>query len=184
MTQYHEIIIKGDEGKIRPFLRGYFAGAGISEGFYFGRDCSFHRHFLLELLKYKGEVVHLVYDTKLTSTVNAALRRVMNYEHEIKESRDVVRARFRFDFQTANKKVAGAIKRMLKRLPEGVELVDYEPEEIVHSDAKAVEGYAPLHPYEFKGKGQIEGDVGGVVTMHQRAIKNNCCRVEDIYIVT
>lgn len=184
MAKYRQIIIKGDEAKVRPFLRGYFAGAGIETGFYFGRDCAFHRHFLLELFKYKGDVVHLVHDVDLTKTVDKALTKVKNYEYEIKESRPVLSSRFRFDFETANHSMANRIKAELEALPEGVQLVDYKPEEIVHDDAGSVEGYAPLHPYEFKGKGMIDGDVGGVVEMRKRLLSNNCCRVEDIYIVT
>jgi hypothetical protein len=183
MTKYRQIIIKGDEAKVRPFLRGYFAGAGIEEGFFFGRDCSFHRHFLLELLKYKGEVVHLVHDVDLTEKVDEALSKVKNYEYEIKESRPVLSSRFRFDFQTANRSVAKTIKAALDELPEEVTLVEYKPEEVEHDRAGAVEGYAPLHPYEFKGKGMVDGDVAGVVAMRERLLQNNCCRVEDIYIV-
>jgi hypothetical protein len=184
MTKYHEIIIKGDEAKVRPFLRGYFAGVGVSEGFYFGRDCSFHRHFLIELLKYKGEVVHLVFDEKLKPTVDAAISQVKNYEFEVKESREVKRAVFHFDFETANREIGEKIKKALKRLPADTELIDFESQEDEHPDAKATEGYAPLHHYQLRGRGKVEGDVGGVVAMRKRFVKNTCFRVDDIYIVT
>ena len=89
------------------------------------------------------------------------------FEFEIKEESKIERAYFHFDFETPSREVAGAIKKIIAKLPAGVATMDYAPEEIVNPDAKGAEVYSPAHDFIFRGKGVLEGDVEGVIATTQ-----------------
>jgi hypothetical protein len=101
---------------------------------------------------------------------------------EIVDSRPVKKATFEFRFETANRKVAGSIKRLLGRHPSGVKLIDYEPSEEFDPEAKGAEGYAPMHEYTFKGKGTIVGEVEGVLKVYDKLQANEFIHCDEIDI--
>lgn len=184
-VKHYDFVIKGGEKELCAYLLGFLRGKGVKSGYLFTSCYPFQSHFLKELIQYHGEVVHLICRANLrTVIVNAIRQRPEGSDFEIVESRPVVNTTFDFKFSTANRTVAGAIKRLLGRHPAGVKLVDYEPEEVINPGAKGVEGYAPLHEYEFRGKGTIVGDVEGVLKVRQKLEGNefiNCDEIEIHY---
>jgi hypothetical protein len=183
-VKHYDFIIKGDEDKVAAYLTGYLRGKGVKSGFIFTSRHPFKSHLLKELLQYHGEVVHLICRAGLRSMIQAAVKQSPPDERwEIVQSRPVRRATFEFKFETANRKVAGAIKRLLGRHPAGVKLIDYEPKEQIIPDAKGSEGYAPLHEYTFEGKGTIVGDVEGVLKVHGKLHANEFIHSEEIDLV-
>ena len=101
MANWHELIIKGGDKEILAYLKGFFAGRGITEGFYFGEDEAFHLRHVREFIKYHGDVAHLICDTGLRSTVATAIRKASKeFDFEIKESRKITAVSFEFDFKT------------------------------------------------------------------------------------
>jgi len=181
MAVYHEIIIKGNYDAVRCYLRGFLAGRDVKSGYYFGGEWPFQLHFLRELIKFHGEVTHLLCTGSLKPTVVSAIKKADD-DFEVKETRKVTAVAFDFDFRTANRKVADTVKGALEKLPRGVKLVDYEPKEIVDPGAKGVEVYTPAHEYEFKGKGRIRGEVPGVLDMHKRLSDIESFRLDKIEI--
>jgi hypothetical protein len=158
-------------------------GKGIKSGYIFTAKHPFKSHFLKELIKYHGEVVHLICRSAIRPVIKAALNQApQEYELEFIDSRPVKKSTFEFRFETANRQVAGSIKRLLGRHPSGVKLVDYKPEEIFDPDAKGAEGYAPLHPYVFKGEGIIVGEVEGVLKVYDKLKSNEFINCEEIDI--
>lgn len=181
MASYYEIIIKGDSDVVDAYLRGFLAGRGIKSGFFFSREWPFHLEKIRERLKYRGGVEHVVCVSQLRQTIVGSIDN-SSVDIEVKETRKIKSCSFHFDFKTANRQTAGAIKRTLRNLPDGVELEDFDPAETVHPSGKGVEVYTPLHEYEFSGEGLIRGDVEGVLKMHKRMRENESYRSEDIDI--
>jgi hypothetical protein len=182
-VKHYDFIIKGGNDELCAYLQGFLRGKGIKSGYLFTSCHPFQSHFLKELVHYHGEVVHLICRANLRSVVAAAIRQSPEgSDFEIVESKPISRTTFHFKFNTANRSVAGAIKRLLGRHPAGVKLVDYEPEEAVYPDAKGAEGYAPLHEYTFRGKGTIVGDVEGVLKVRQKLEGNEFIHCDEIEI--
>jgi hypothetical protein len=183
-VKHYDFVVKGDEDIIRAYLNGYLRGKGVKSGYLFTSQRPFRSHHLRELIQYHGEVVHLVCRSSLRPIVRSAIsQRPTEHQWEIVESRAVKKATFEFKFHTANRQAAGAIKRILGRHPAGVKLVEYEPKESFNPDAKGSEGYAPLHEYEFEGKGTIVGDVESVLKVYDKLEANDFIHNEEIEIV-
>jgi len=181
MATYYEIIIKGNDDAVRSYLRGFLAGRDVTTGFYFTSDYPFHLPHLRELIKFHGEVVHLICKGSLRTTVVAALKKASE-GFEVKDTKKLTAVWFAFDYETANRDAAAEIRRALANLAGGVELVDHDSKETVDPGAKGVEVYTPTHEYELKGKGQIRGEVPGVLDMHKRLSDIETFRVDRIEI--
>jgi len=182
-VKHYDFIIKGDADKIRAYLEGFLRGKGVKSGYLFTEDLPFQSHFLKELIRFHGDVVHLVCRSNLRPLIRSAVAQSAGkFEFEIVESKQVANATFEFKFETANRSVAGAIKRLLGRHPAGVKLVDYEPKEAVNPEAKGPEGYAPLHEFTFRGKGTIVGDVEGVLKVYYKLSANEFIHCDEIEV--
>jgi hypothetical protein len=182
-VKHYDFIIKGDEDKLCAYLNGYLRGKGVKSGYIFTSRHPFKTHYLKEFIHYHGEVVHLVCRSSLRPIIRTAINQCpADHDWEIVESRPVKKAMFEFKFSTANRQAAGAIKRILGRHPAGVRLVEYEPKESFNPEAKGSEGYAPLHEYEFEGKGTIVGDVEGVLKVYDKLKANEFIHSDDIEI--
>jgi len=183
MPAQYELVVKGDRNAIRAYLEGYFVGKGIRQGYVFTEDSPYNFEAIKERIKFHGETQHLICDAALRGPIGTAIKRAPEeFKFEIAEIVKVTRGYFHFEFETANRQVAGSIKRIMSRLPSGVSLTDYAPEEIINPDAEVVEVYAPMHPYVYKGAGVVEGDVAGVHEMRRRMAQNNHINLDRIEI--
>lgn len=179
---YYEYIIKGDDQELCAYLDGFLRGKGVKTGFFFTRDYPFRRLHIKEMIKYHGEVGHVICRATLRPLIQTAVRQAKDMKLEIVEEKKIKKCCFSFKFDTANRGVAGTIKRAVGRLPAGAALADYDPEEIEDPDAKGPEGYAPLHSYVFKGRGIVEGTVAGVLKSHAKFLGHEFIDCEDIEI--
>jgi hypothetical protein len=181
--KFHDFIIKGEACVLRAYLEGFLRGKGVKSGFWFNDDHPFQSHFIKELIKYHGDVVHLICQSSLRPVIRSAVTQgAAKFDFEVVESKPLASVTFDFKFKTANRSVAGGIKRLLGRHPAGVKLVHYEPKEDFNPEAKGPEGYAPLHEYTFSGKGTIVGDVEGVLKVHQKLDGNEFIQCDEIEI--
>jgi len=182
MASHFEIIIKGKEKELRPYIDGYMRGQGVRDGYFFSKDQPIDLRPIREFIKYHGDVLHLICLSDLRPTIRTAIKQApAEYEFEIVKFRKITRGYFHFSFYTAHRRSAGVIKRMLSDLPPGVKLVDFSPKEIVRPGAKGAELYTPVHDYIYRGKGVVEGDAEGVYEMHQRLSANeffNCKKLD------
>jgi hypothetical protein len=183
-VKHYDFVIKGESTVLCAYLEGFLRGKGIKSGYFFTEDYPIQSHYIKELIKYHGDVVHLICRSNLRPAIRSAIpQSAGRFIFEIKESKSLTGATFDFKFKTASRPVGGIIKRLLGRHPAGVKLVNYEPKEIVDPDAKGPEGYAPLHEYTFGGRGTIVGDIEGVLKVYEKLECNEFIDCDDIEIV-
>ena len=180
---YYELLVKGNEDKLFAYLNGYLAGKKIKQGVIFCDECPFNIHELRELIRYHGEVSHVVCRAGLRQTVLSALRSSpATYSFEVKKDRKITKASFEFKFETFSKKVAGGLKRTFTQMPAGLKLIDFEPEEKIDPDAAGIERYAPAHDYRFEGSGAVSGNVEMLLDFHRRLSQSDFVELEEIVL--
>jgi hypothetical protein len=163
MATYYEVIVKGGDRDVVPYVMGYVAGSKAS-GIFVASEAGFHLKALRDRIKHHGDVQHIICDDAQRVGLRKAIEMAAErYGFAVECEDKIARAYFHFEFSTPSRKVADDIKKVLGSLPAGVKHTDYAPEEILHPDAKGAEVYSPAHEYEFRGKGVIEGDVAGVI---------------------
>lgn len=184
MATFYELLIKGDEKAVAAYVDGFMYARGIRKGWYVAGRIPFQLKHVRELIKYHGNVQHVLCAATHKTALVAAFRKASpDYEFELVEARKVRCARFKFSFETANRQIAGRIKRAVRRLPAGAKLEEYVPREVTDPSARGAEVYTPVHEYVFKGKGVVAGDIDAVVAAHARLSEVDMVRCADIEIV-
>ncbi len=166
----YEFIIKSREDVTTAFVRGFMVGRGIRDGIYLSHEHKVHESYLRELLRYNRNAVHVITQARYRATLESALKRAHDSgcSLELIETRKLRRSSFEFKFEVFNKSIGTKIRRLMNNPGAGVRLVDYEDEIIVDPKAKGVEVYSPVHDYEFKGHGRVEGEFSRVMATRER----------------
>jgi hypothetical protein len=183
MATYYELVIKGDDRDLIPYLAGYMAGAAV-EGVYFAEESGLHVHAMRERIRHHGEVQHVVCARKALAPVRDALDEAApRYRFEIKDERVIASASFRFKVETPSRKIAQAVKDAMAKHGRGVEVKGYQPRESVDPEGAGAEVYSPVHEYTFEASGEIAGDVAGVIEMRRKlsAIDFVVCEPIDLH---
>ena len=181
---FYELIIKGDDSLLLAYMHGFLKGKKIKRGVIFSTECPLEIHQLREMIEYRGEVLHLICRNSLKTTLVSAIKNAPEqYSFEIKKEQRISAASFAFEFETFSSKVAGILKRTFSRIPAGLTLVTYEPQEKLDPDAAGPEGYAPLHDYKFFAKGEVLGDIETLLRFHKRLSRNDFIEVENIHLI-
>jgi hypothetical protein len=180
-VKYYDFFIKGNAEVIVAYIDGYLRGRGVRGGYLFTEDLPFQSHKIKEFLKFRGELVHLICHGSLRPVIRSAIRQGSDeHKFEFVDSRSLKSAYFEFKFETANRKVAGTIKRLMRGLPPGVRIVNFNPCESQNPGAKGAEGYAPLHEYLYCGDGIVRGNVESVLKLYYRFSANDFLHCEEI----
>ena len=170
---YRELVISGSFALVKGFLLGFKCGSASDFIFFFHRKSGIRRDTLAELVKEVLDLdnyVHLCLEDGVVPKFKEAIEKAAPLVGlKIIKERLIKQGRFDFSFAINNREAAEKVKEVLAGLPEGVELVDYEPIEEIHDDSAAVGGYAPQHPYQLRGCGTIRGQFGGVIDLFLRA---------------
>ena len=180
-VKYYDFFVKGNADVVVAYLDGYLRGRGVKGGYLFTEDLPFQSHSIKEFLKYRGDVVHLICRGSLRPVIRSAIRQGAEiHGFEFVDSRQLKSAFFQFKFTTANRQVAGTIKRLLRHLPAGVSIVGFKPCETQNPGAKGAEGYAPLHEYQYCGEGIVRGTVENVLKLYYKFSANQFLHNEEI----
>jgi hypothetical protein len=177
---YYELVIKGNGKLLKGFVRGYEVAKNIKRGLLLCSNYPINTHHLKNILTFKGDHLHLICGVRVRPGFLAAIEQAADLDFEVVSDDEMHRTSFEFEFETFNKEVASDIKRILRTLPAGLEVVDFEREETTDPDAKGVEIYSPVHDYTFKGKGTVAGDVEKLCAFHAKLAEHEFFEVEDI----
>ncbi len=172
--RYCEVTVEGGLDLVKGFVAGFLEGRGISGDVFFGSDYQIERGspagLLMRLTGIRGETCTLVVGAGLHELLAAALERRRGIVPlRILKVRPVASAAFDVSFRTYSRAVGAEIRELFGSLPAGVSHGEgFEMQEKVTPEGKGVEAYAPLHEYELRGRGRIEGDVRGVFGLYHR----------------
>lgn len=169
--QFCELVINAPFLLVKGFLVGFMQGRGDSFDYYFHRKSKIERDTLGEFVK---EVLHLDCHTHLclpkdiVPVFRQALENVKGkINAEVLSEKDIQSASFKFSFHLYDEKATGPCKELFRRLPEGVQLVDYYPMELRANHFAGVSEYGRVNPYTFEGSGTVRGEFAGVMKFHR-----------------
>jgi len=167
---FSELVIAGPFELVKGFLIGFRCGAGEEFGYFFHHKSGIRRDTLSETLKGIFAIeyhVHLCLEDSVLERFQQAVEKAgSQIGLKIVNAKPIKAARFDFSFTINNRKAAQNVRKLLDHPAEGVSLEDYRPLEEEHAEhEKVVGGYAPLHPYSFKGSGTAHGGFGPVMEL-------------------
>ena len=179
-TKYHELIIKGDAEVLKGFIEGYMTAKGIKTGVIIAREHDIETHHLKEVLTFRGDYCHIIVTGRHHRSLVSAIEKTPDIDCEFVSDKEIANAYFEFKFETFNRDVAKELKKTLTKLPAGLQLIDYQPEETIDPSAEGIEFYSPIHDYSFSGKGRIRGDVAKLIQFQERMKDHVFMETEDI----
>ncbi len=179
---YHEIIVKGHGKLLKGFVRGFQIGRSVKGGLWYCGDHPIDTKHLREILTLRGDHIHLVCTGSVQRDFIAAIKQAADLEFEVLSDRKIVRTHFEFEFDTFSRDVASVVKKLLDELPAGLKLADYAPQETSDTKARGLELYSPVHDYQFRGRGRIDGDLVKLLSFRKTLAANEFFAVEDIVI--
>ncbi len=163
MPTYYELVIKGHDRDLIPYLAGYLTAEDV-EGVYFAEESGLHVHEMRERIKHHGEVQHVVCAKVAAAIVREALEDAApRYHFEVVDERAIARASFHFKVATPSREIAQEVRDVMAQCRRGVEVSGYSPSESVSSEGTGVEVYSPMHDYKFEASGDVGGDVARVI---------------------
>jgi hypothetical protein len=179
--RYHELVIEGPRGWGIGFLSGYLSGCGsdqmVLDGEEEGFDVETLREQIREILVPTAEILHLVAPRAVVPHIHRAVKvaasrgRGMTIRHE----RVLTGASFSFEFCIYSRDHASRLRRRFDHLPPGARLTQGSHfTEVRDPDARGLEMYAPVHQYELRGEGGVEGDLEAVLPIFR------LCRDEEL----
>ena len=185
MMRYHELVIEGPRGWGAGFVHGFLEGRGSrlevldaeGEGF----EVESLRERIRELLVPTAEILHLVVPEPLVADIRRAVKSSASRGRAmtIRIEHAVTGIRFRFEFSVYSRQHATRLRRRLEQLPPGARLSQGTSfTETRDPDAGGLELYAPVHQYELRGEGEVEGDLEAVLPIYR------FCRDEELVQVS
>jgi hypothetical protein len=181
VERYHELVIEGRRGLAMGFVHGYLAGRELTDEVFDaeaeGVCCESFREKFREFLNPKRETIHLLVPEHLVDKAKEALVRSGERDISLRllHERVIDRLRFSYSFQVYSREHGRRIRSWFEEPPEGVTLSRKAVmAERIDPDAKGIEMYSPVHDYELKGKGTVEGAVRGVLEFYR------LCRDEEL----
>jgi hypothetical protein len=181
----YEIVIEGPFDLIQGFIVGFLEGRRIEGAIIFERENHIKRESKLEQLlraiHIEEDRVHLIIDEAIYRLLREALN---NRKHMIKlkvvSEREIIKAHFNFSYAAYAKRFGDELKHLFSKLPAGVQLKDYKPEEIERQIKESTVGYAPLHKYEIRAKGRVGGPANKVIDFYDKIEHNDWIEPEEI----
>jgi len=172
--RYYEMVIEGPRGWGAGFLHGFILGRGSplavldaeAEGF----EVESLRERIREILRPTAEILHLVVPGPLVKDVHRAVKAaaLRGRGMTIRLEHAVAAVRFHFEFSIYSRQHASRVRRRLERLPAGARLSEGTIfSEVRDPDAAGVELYAPVHQYELRGEGEVEGEMEAVLPIYR-----------------
>jgi hypothetical protein len=185
--KYYEVILEGSYELIKGFVLGYFEGKGIEGEAIFEQEYHIRGEGRLEqlmrMLNVKGNEIRVIIGEGFGLMLREAIeRRKADLNLKVRSLRLVKGARFNFRYKTFSKEFGEKLKATFADLPPGLQIRGYKPKEVVRSEGKGVEAYAPLHDYEIKAIGEVHGPAREVVSFYDRIEHNELIELEEIQL--
>lgn len=168
-----EIMIKGEPALIKGFVIGFLEGCGDKKETFVEEE-RIEEDSPLDMILHFFSHPHLVPVIAEAGMVESLCQALQNRKEEIPSKvvsvREVTGAFFEFKYKTFSEEMGKSLLAFFSNLPPGVQMkAGYKPEEKLTPVGKGVETYAPLHHYELKGSGIIQGEVKETYRFYRQA---------------
>jgi hypothetical protein len=162
---WQELVIEGEDDDFESFL-AQAADIAVLRG----RDLELEPLSLFDRLCGLLDLPHHHLVFAAPEGAEELVRRIVDHSKlALKRRVAVERAGFPFEAKAFSEGTAERIKSVIHApLPDAVALVGLTEKEIHDPRAVAVELYSPVHSYEYRATGRVEGDLGGVAEVQRR----------------
>jgi len=172
---FTEIMIKGEPALIKGFVIGFLEGRGDKGNTFVEEEGRIEEdsplHMIMHFFSGHPHMVPVIAEAGMVESLCKALQnRKEEIPAEVISVRDVTSAFFEFEYKTFSEEVGKSLLAFFSNLPSGVRIkAGYQPQEKITPEGKGVEAYAPLHDYELKGSGIVQGEVKETYRFYCRA---------------
>jgi hypothetical protein len=184
---FYEVVIEGKPKVARAFLAGLVAGGGY--------DATIHYSFLdgishegkieriSELLHVRALDCHVVVDAETSARLKKLAKKLpAETGLAIKSNKHIRSASMAICFETFAKRYNDEIIEMVKTLPLGLRIDDYQHNVRLDPAAKGVEAYAAAHHYESSGSGTVVGRVDLLIDLKKKFANYPLIKSKDIVL--
>jgi hypothetical protein len=185
--RFYEIVIQGPFDLTHGFLTGLIMGSGHKAIYINGPEEGISGPTLAsrakEMLHLLPHEHHIIVDHVTRGLLKKGQKTMLEQTGLVLLSeRRVLKGHFRFSYIAWASAYNKQITAMLKTLPAGLKLVNFESKEKVDKTAKGAEGYAPLHDYEVSGSGEIRGRIDHLIAARNIVDAHPLVDVDDIHL--
>jgi len=170
-----EIMIKGEPDMIKGFVIGFLEGRGNQGDTFIEEKCILEEDSPLSMVIHffsgRPHIIPVIADSGMRESLCQALqRRKEDVPSEIVSIREVMGASFDFHYKTFSRELGKTLNDFFSNLPSGIQFKgDYKHEEKIDLEGKGIEAYAPLHDYEIKGSGVVQGGAKEIYKFYCRS---------------
>jgi len=173
MITLFEIVTKGSGDFIFGLLNGIALGRDRDEKVYRGGDYDFkNTHLHKSIAEYLGIGKQYSQFMVPESMIEQATKSLQIFSDDlgytVETTQEIKGLHFDFSMEIFVRKNGERVLEIIRNREETIRISDFDPEEIVHADAKGAEMYAPEHDYELRGNGRVSGSFSEVLAMYYR----------------
>lgn len=173
--KFYEVVFEGNLDIIYGMLEGFMLGQDGNWEWYSAKEHNIEAETFTEIIKewasLKTRLHHIILEEEFFKKLKEASekRGEMRFikAKYIKSFKEIKSSSFSFEARAYAKKYGEEIKAILSKLPQGVTLEKYNPSEIIDSEAKGTELYAPTHDYTFTAEGIASGEFGEIIKLRK-----------------
>jgi hypothetical protein len=171
---FYEVVFQGSPKVVRGFLAGLQIGCGEQATVLYHFDAGIFDESqagrLAERIGFKRADCHVVVDRSLCDRLRKLADEIAEETGLVIEScRNVRSAEMSFKFTVYARRYQQEIMKLIKELPAGLRVADFQYHEDIDPRAEGIEAYAPAHDYAAHGEGKIIGRVDLLVE-HRRKL--------------
>lgn len=184
---FHEVVFRGKPKVVRAFLSGLVMGAGGEATlFYSFTDGIFHEgkvEKFAEFMHIRATDCHVIIDGVTSSLVKKLAKRIKAETGlEVVSHRRITAASVKFSYQVFAPRYDQEMSRVVRELPKGLKLEDFQHEVKTDPAAKGVEAYSPAHDFEANCSGKVSGRVDLVVAFRKKLDEFPLIKSEDVLL--
>jgi hypothetical protein len=182
---FYEVILQGSPKVVRGFLAGLDLGAGQHGTIIYNYDAGiFHedlREKVSEWMHLRTADCHAVVDAGLARLIRKLEQDIRDLTGlELIACRHVRTATLAFRYTAYARRYHEQIEALLRELPEGLKLKDFDHDVREDPGAKGTEVYTPAHDFEAHGEGKIVGRIDLLVDYRERMKQQPLIEIDEI----
>jgi hypothetical protein len=184
---FYEVVFQGKPKVVRAFIAGMILGTGTEAKVYYsftdGIQHEGKAEKLAEKLHFRATDCHVVVDSAASKLLKKHARRPAEKTGlEITAHNRIKSASVRFCYQAFAPRYDDEVVKLVRKLPKGLKLEDFQHDVKVDPKAKGVEAYSVAHHYEATGGGVVTGRADLVIELKKKFADYPLIRSDDVVL--